>query len=502
MKRSTVAMLLVAATGSAASLVPSEATGAVTASHATLTAIEVLTDRLDPIQGAVVRFSNGGAAEIAVTSADGQTPWRSLDPSPGVSLVLADKILPGGIALGMIEGGIPTPFLPNPAEDYSLLTISRTQPLAVPVQVEGLPQGMNNLFPPPGDYPHWRIAVPSASPLRFTLHVASLLDQEAITQYAAYRGHDTDPALEYVRGVALVVPTVQLGTEGILVGIALLGDLPSGVVVDVINFSSDKLSLTGPPLNVTVAGVHNDVVYAHLTGRVRKGHLALLARSSSGPPRQVRVLRDSPPNIAVPANAGEGIDVACVGCDRAAQGSAALLLESFPPTLLTDCEPPIPQPPMNWTCNPPPPPANHCGTPTAGEKQCKTVRSRGPLTCRSPGSTVTATQGKTASWKVSFNLTGADGTPLSSSGGFSYGQESATVQTDSWTAQGGASGLGECMRIYRFELVCAQAFTLMEDACLALSDGITTWADCVAAVTSSASCLDSSTSQTTCSRTQ
>ncbi len=472
------------------------------ASSVVLTSVEVLTDRLDPIQGAVVRIDNGSTTMVKVTNVDGQSPWMSLDPSPNVSLVLADKTLPVGIVLGSIEEDLASPFAPDPAQDLALVTISRTQPLAVPVQIAGLPNETNNLFPPPGDHPHWRIAVPPASSLRFTLHAAALLDEEAIHQYAAYRGQILDPGLGYVRGTALVVPGIQLGAEGILLGIALLGDLPDGVVVDALNLFSGNFAPSGPALNVQLVAVHNDVAWVRVTGRVRSGHLALLARPAAGPARKVVVLRDEPPEIALPPDAGQGIDSACRDCPSSDHGDGPVPTVLFEPgpALVTDCEPEPPNPPPGWTCDIEATP-NHCGNPVAGAKHCKVVRSRGPLVCRSAGSRVEATTGKTAKWKASFQLTGAAGMPLSSAGGFEYGQESTSVLAEEWTAQAGAHGLGECMRYYRFELVCAQALTYLEDTCLAMSDGFTTWADCSVEVTSAASCSDSYTSQSTCSRT-
>jgi hypothetical protein len=464
-----------------------------------LTSVAVLSDRLDPIQGAVVKLDS----TVTVTNAEGQTPWRAMDPSAGVALVLAEKTLAGGIAVGMMESGILPSELPDPAEDFFLMAISRTQPLAVPVQVQGLPDQMNNVFPPAGDYPHWRVAVPTASSLRFTLHIASLLDAEAIEHYAAYRGATLDPQLGYVRGVTLVMPGVQIGNGGVVIGIALLGALQDGVVVDAYNFATGNLAPAGPRLDVRIAGIHNDVVYVLVTGGVRKGHLALLARPSGGQERQIEVLPDSPPELILTPDSGQGVESACLDCGSGGPTATSTLFDTeFSSALVvTDCEPVVPTTVPGWTCDPIPPSPGHCGPGSPGTKQCKIVRSRTPLVCRSPGATVEGTKVDTAKWKVTFHLTGGTGTPLSSEGGFEYGQESTTVLTEAWTAGDGAHDLGQCMRYFRFDLVCLQEFTNYADVCLALSDGTTTWADCVVPFTTYETCTDDYSSQNVCSRT-
>lgn len=459
-----------------------------------LASVEVLTDRLDPIQGAIVQLESS----VAVTGSEGQTSWLSVDASGGASLVLVEKTVQSGIALGMIEAEIVSP-LPDPTGDYQFVVVSRTQPVAVPVQVQGLPAQMNNHFPPEGDYPHWRVAVPSGSNLRFTLHAAPLLDEEAIEQYSAYRGASLDQ--EYVRGAALVVPNVQLGNKGLVIGIALLGDLSGGAVVDAYNFTTSNAALAGPPLSIHAADTHNDVVYVHLKGGLRKGHLGLFVRAS-GDPAEVTVQPDSPPEVVVPSD-GLGVDSACLGCGAEEDmGSSAMARDPLVgPILVTDCEPETPIQPPEWSCDPTPPSGGHCGPATPGAKQCKTIRSRTPRICRSADSEVKGEKYETAAWKATFEMKGATGTPLASGGGFEYGRKSTTVVTDTWTADSGGEGLGECMRYFRFELVCLQAFTIMADACLAMSDGFTTWSDCIVPLTVYETCHDSASSQSECYRT-
>jgi hypothetical protein len=449
---------------------------------------------------------DGGPTEVTtVTDADGQTPWIEMDTSDGVEVLLNETSTASGIAIGMIEDVTP-PALNDPTDEIRYTLVSRTQPLAVPIVVEGLRDEVNNVFPPRGDFWHWRVAVPKGSTLRFSAHIASLLDGESIGQYLRYRGSAPDPSssgvsTSYVRGVVLVVPQVRLGAEGFIVGLSLLGDCTSGVVIDAYNFVSAPNDVpTDAPLSVTLERVQNDVAYVRVRGFLSCGQLALLARCGTAPPARVILTRDAPPSVVVPDDGGGGTDTAmlldCVDCD-----GAASLLPSDPGTV-TNCEPEVPNMPPGWTCSPPTPATNHCGAAaTVGSVECHVVRSRTARMCRNPGTTVRASHGKTARWKVTFQLNGGVGQPLSSSSGFEYGQESTEVVTDEWTASAGAYGLGQCLRFFRFELVCAQAFALQSDITKADEYGYAVPFPCAISSLSYSVCTDSDNSSSVCDRT-
>ncbi len=475
----------------------------------TLTSVEVVTDRLDPIEGAVVRLDNGSTQVVAATDADGQLPWLALDATSGVELVLAERPVPGGLGLGMIEQ-VSVPFQAAPGSESFLVTISRTQPLAVPVHVRGKADEFTETYPPTGDHAHWVVGAPQGSTLRLTTSVASLLDTEAIQQFLAYRGHMLDPSLGYVRGVDLVMPAVQLGAGGIVVGLDLLGDLEAGVAVDAYCFTNlPPLVPVGPPLEVSISLVEDGIVYLWIRGGVPKGHLTLLARPESGPLPALHVLQDDPPTILLPPDAGGGVEFAlrrdALGETEGVAGEEQDTATVHRPSalaLVTNCEPPVPNTSPGWTCDPLPPAGNRCGAAVpSGPKGCKIVRSRSPKICRDPGITHKTTRAKTARWKVSFQLTGFRGSPLQSGGGFEYGEDSQDVTTDEWTAKPGAHGLGQCLRFFRFELICVAPYTIKVGDPFELSNGYTVVVPCAKAVTVYASCRDTDDSSSTCDRT-
>ena len=148
--------------------------GAGAAATRQLTSVQVLSDRLEPLQGAAVRLREGEREAVLVADAEGQTPWAALRFSGGVELTLLEKVHPGGIALGMLEREVEAPAGSWSAQETELLEISRTQPFAVQRLVSGDPTQATELWPDEGDHPHWTIVVPKASRLRFGAHVASL----------------------------------------------------------------------------------------------------------------------------------------------------------------------------------------------------------------------------------------------------------------------------------------------------------------------------------------
>jgi len=115
-----------------------------------------------------------------------------------------------------------------------------------------------------------------------------------------------------------------------------------------------------------------------------------------------------------------------------------------------------------------------------------------------PGSVM---QGRVAKWKVSFQFGGGSGTPLTSGGGFEYGEESTETVTDEWTAAPGAHGLGQSMRYFRFELICAQRFLQTFDAVQFISEMQVSVDPCARTVLVTQVCRDTNVSQSVCDRT-
>lgn len=462
-----------------------------------LVSVDVLSDRLQPMAGAIVQVESSSGSVVGVTDVEGQTPWFALDAAGGVDLTLVERTTAQGIALGMQERVVP-PVLSSTNDDFQLTSISRTQPLAVPVAIEADKLAENTLYPPAGDHAHWVVVVPKGSPALFTLHIASLIDAGAIDEFFDYRG--LAPAPDYMRGVDLVVGNVELDSAGLVVGLDLLGDLTGGCVIDAYNFTNASNARTAQPVQVTQLNTVDGIVFVRIIGKVASGHLTLVARRAGGKPAQSRVLLDAPPSVAVPPSTGQGVDTAwsdCGGCGSGGEASAA----SSTTSMVQDCEPPTPEPPANWSCDPPAPDASpSCSSVvTPGAKQCVTSRSRSPRFCRSPGGSVSGSTARTKKWKASFTFTGAQGTALSSGGGFEYGIDESSVLLDAWTAQAGAHGKGQCMRYYQFELACSQLFVL-ERPEWSLIEGWLDSSDCVSSI-EVASCTDAYTSQSTCDRT-
>ncbi len=472
-----------------------------------LTSVEVLTDRLLSAPGSVVELTTSAGSVVAVTSVEGQTPWLAVDASAGLRLVLGERAHATGISVGMLEQ-VPAFPAADGAAEVRLLTISRTQPLAVPVFVEGKSGSVNSFHATDGSWPHWGIHVPGDSALRVTAHVTALLDNEAVRHFTAYRGHAPAQAASYVRGVDLVLPGVELGSNGIVVSIALLGDLGAGATLDAFNYAASAPTITAAPeFTASVVLVQNDQAYVHISGKLRRGHLALLLRPAGGPAGLNAAIQDAPPTFVVPAGGGQGIETAGSspkdGRTAPAHARETHGASTVPaiPSVAADCDPPVPDQ-GNWTCTPLAPAANSCGGATSvGTPECQVVRSRTAKFCRSSGSVVRAQQGRTAKWKVSFQFGGGSGTPLTSGGGFEYGEESTESVTDQWTAAPGAHGLGQCMRFFRFELVCAQKFLRVFDSVLFIAAMQVVIDPCAKAVVVTRVCRDTNTSQSVCDRT-
>lgn len=470
-----------------------------------MVSVQLFTDRWEPLSGGVAEVSTATSRRVVVTGATGQSPWVALEVDSALNLTLGEVVTPTGTAIGMIESFVP----PVMAGSGRLATvIERTQPLAVPVHLVKAASGINNLLPPDGDYCHWKISVPEGSGLNFTMRVASLLDEAAVDQYMSYRGVST--AERYVRGLVAVVPHVQLGTSGILVGIDLLGELADGVVADCYNITSpSKISVLGPPLKHSLAVVHNGVAYVAIAGAVRKGQLAILLRET-GSPSQTIVVSDNPPDIVIPDDMGaiEFADVDCADCPKSAHAPGVLLEANVnAEVLVADCIPEPPEAPLNWDCEPPiPEPDGRCPGPPApvGDKECKLLRQGSPPFCLSPGEETGVQIGESKSMKVTFQVQGADGMPLSTTGGFEYGWESSRTRNQSFTAPAGANGLGQCIRWFKYTKICVQGWgipTDLPDTYFWTEAGpIVIFNDCLGVKNTATPCETSYTTSSVCDR--
>jgi hypothetical protein len=298
----------------------------------------------------------------------------------------------------------------------------------------------------------------------------------------------------------MVVPGVSLGSDGMLVGINLLGDLQSGAVVDIYNLY-DANSRDPGPLTATFAGMHNDWVYIKLRGGLRQGHLALLARSPLAGLGQVFISVDSPPGIVLSPGGGGG-ETAFLDCPDCPppQRTTATSASAAAPLFVTDCEPTVPNT-SNWTCIPVVGSTN-CGAGVlVGSPECSMIRSRSPRFCKAAGGTLKRTSAVTQKWKLSIHLDGGTA-PLASGGGFEYGEDSQSITTDEWTAPPGADGLGKCIRYFRFNLVCAQLITYRMDGMVFTTDGDPpTFNPCSLTTTAGHVCHDLSATENICDRT-
>lgn len=128
---------------------------------------------------------------------------------------------------------------------------------------------------------------------------------------------------------------------------------------------------------------------------------------------------------------------------------------------------------------------------------------RTPRFCRSPGAAVTGQTTRTAEWKVTLELTVGGGLwPLNSGGGFTYGGKSESVTTETWTAAAGAHQQGQCMRYYRFELVCVTLFDVATDGAYVIGEeGVVHWDPRAVTTTVESVCTDTTIDQQTCDRT-
>ncbi len=434
------------------------------ASPLRLVSVGVLTDHLDARSGGLVRVElDDGSTETALTDTDGQTPWFNLDVRSGARITLGEGPVEGGRALGAVEEWPGLPMIDGDEEQQEWLVV-RTQPVARELLIEGKEGETVTLYPERGDYPHWLVVLPDSSPLRFQAHVGLLMDGESVSQYMAYRGQPQVSSSDYVRGVVLVTSNVALGKEGLLIGIDLHGDLgPGDVTADVFNFHGDTLSFSEQTLDAHVFDLIGDRLFIQLTGGILEGQLAVLVRSKGTAPGVAEYVLDNPPDLDSPSGDGGKVAVltseGCEGCTSL--NSRVPLSAPSPGALAKDCEPEPFDPPKGWTCRPPEPgPWNRCG---GGEVQgpvnCKITRLKSPRICLDPGKSFKAQRASVTSFKVTFEFGGQAGygeNELSTTSGFQYGVSRQSVITDSWTADPGVNGVGQCSRWYRQYLHCMQ----------------------------------------------
>ena len=405
-----------------------------------LTSVTVFDDRLEPVEGGVVILDDGSQERVFVTDADGQTPWLIGTQPPGFKVTFGEQKVKDGTLVGMRQDVAP-PYLPSPGDDYYENVIQRTQPVARRHHLAGEAQAVATIAE---GFPHWYVVSPPGSQVRFTADIASLLDTAMAEEYFDYRGHT--PATEYARGVVLILPDLQLGVgpgSGFHVGFKLLGALPDDVAVDAYNFiANPNVGFPGPSLSVTMdAASNNDHVVVTVRGTVRGGHLALLARSASEGPGQLYSLNDNAPDIEIPADAGEGVEVAFSAVDES--DSEPSVFMTTDPRLVVDCEPTAPSPPPDWDCavqpqgggsSPGCPPCTDTSGSAGGSHQCAVRKMKGPRFCRSPGAMVGRTIGTTREFKVSFGVTeSGEEEGIKSEGGFTYGVSSQSIHNEAWT---------------------------------------------------------------------
>lgn len=475
-----------------------------------LASVQVLSDRLQPVTGATVRLTSSAGEQVVVTDAQGQTSWVNAGASGDLTLTLAETTQAQGVLIGMIETLTP-PAEPS-AEDTALNEISRTQPLATPIVVQGAPNTSTTIDAQDGSFQHWCVLVPAGSTLRLSAHAASLLDGEAIEQYLRYRGDSIHQSVQYTRGVALVVPDVRIGSGGFIVGLDLLGDLTSGVTIDAFNYTKTS---TPTSFSIESLGVIGPKVFVKVTGELRQGHLALLARpQSDASPAQTLAIQDAPPQITVPEGGGAGIDSVmrddCIGCGEslARAGSGRVGGEgssSLAPTSAraasTECEPEVPNNPPGWECECSVEDRSGCGV-RRGAKECHIVSMRSPRFCRTAGASIGVRREQTSKWKVTFECESGAGAPLRSRDGFQYGGQTEDVAIDGWIAQPGAQNVGQCTRYFDIRLVCGQWFSTSGDAWAVDERGTVQRTPCAAPMSRQAVCIDWADSQSACDRTR
>jgi len=483
------------------------------------TIVVVFDDHLNPIQGVSVQVSDGnsgGALETDATGPTGSTSALGFDAMAGFELTLADAMTPNGIALGMVQY-VPVPTPTDNSVDVHRWIRSVTMPLAEPITIQGSLVGSSNVFPAES-YPHWTIVTAEASQLTFNAHAAILMDSASIDSYLAYRGVSPMGA-GYVRAAVLVTPSVRTG-DGFLVGIKLHGELAGQVpAVDAYNIYAPSRRFVGiPPLDVEYVFTDNDTAFFNVTGTIRKGHLALCVRSSTGGDDQVYSIQDNP--VEVIAKRNESVDESdsklAMGNSKAGAGenhrtrslaSSVVGKELSEGTAVLvraqDCIPAQPMPPANWSCTPDTPTA--CSsTLTFIATDCKTNAVNLGMVCKTANGSESSQDVVVEEFKVALDLgsnSAPGSSPIKAGATFEYGWSKSTVTTNAWTAMAGVNGVGQCKKDWQMYLVCASRWSGQRD--------VYSWnphdrqrvrLPCFESATITRVCTDNYMSQTICDR--
>jgi hypothetical protein len=425
-------------------------------------------DRLFPIDGGVIYIDDGLDPRVLVTDAAGQTPWLALDPSVGVALTLVEASVSSGTTLGMVRGWAPPP-LTDEGEDDHQWELWITQPLAVPVLLDGDPNEAVNILPTGGAFPHWKVIIPQGSALRFMAGIGVLMDGESVRQHMAYRGQDVNSDA-YVRSIAMVCPPVQTGDDGFIVGIDLHGDVaPGNVAVDVYNFYSDG-AVPLPILASEIVAVEGDRVFVRVYGGIMKGILTLLVRERNGSPGVTQYVLDNPPEIEIPTNGGGG-QVALAGTDQAWSGPTTLAelapsefeIREAKRVEVQGCPVPVPDAPKGWTCTPDAPTnRDGCGPAEGGPTTCRVIKFGSKVVCKDVGEVWTVKRLLVGEHKVTFEVSGgleAGVVGISATDTFTYGFASSVEETDQMTANAGGDNVGQCMQKWVLKLYCLKVWT-------------------------------------------
>lgn len=252
-------------------------------------------DMLHPIEGASIRVSNGIKDAQLTTDESGQTQWMQLGSESDVQLIVDDSVVPDGLGLGF-HCEIDAVRISTSGYFAHFWHIAVTQPIARKVIIKSDATRFQNLYPADLAYPHWRIGVPSNSELDFELLAAPLLDSEAIKGYQSYRGGGQIEQ-PYIKGLVLVVPNVDLGEAGLVIGIDLLDKGIESARVDAIHYSAEGGGVpSGKDTDFKCHDlfIQGGVLYVRLGGVLPAGQLGLFARLDSAVEGRMQWLASNP----------------------------------------------------------------------------------------------------------------------------------------------------------------------------------------------------------------
>jgi len=477
----------------------------------TRTGLQVMDDRLTPISGVVIQIWNGLGSMVPIgttTDSNGQTPWLLHPAWTPTEVIYSETVTPNGIALGKIESSFQgVPFDNDGFSDHYWL-LSRTMPLAFPTLIKGEVGVSASAFPDDASGMNWQISLKPDSNLNFNAHIAPLMDGEAISEYLSYHGALVTNSM-YTRGIAMVVPTVKLGVDGIVVSIRLHGDLSGETpTVDVYNhYDKTRMFPVGPALDVEPLGVYGDWYVARIKGTVAKGHLSVCVRSDTSGASQVTQVLDNRPSVVVPSSgAGMGSPITFWSDDDEEDGGVAVAASIPTPSLPGElsirtgvkCDP-CPTVQVPWACDPADWPGSCAATKVPLSLQCKIKVVKFPRECGDPGDSKGQRKQTSKAWKASFTLRVPIG-QLATEGGYEYGRSSSEETSASWTAGPGTNGLGECSRAWSFSLDCVESWSTLVDWLSVGPEGDVYWDPCAKAVIKPMGCSDDAIDTSRCSK--